>query len=61
MMSSAVCYLQAEACELRGAESQEAALRAGWLEMARHWRDLGGDMDVQATTARLIDQGRIGS
>jgi hypothetical protein len=54
MMSSGVCYQQAELCEARATESTGTTLRAVWLEMAHHWRGLAGDDNAQATTARLM-------
>jgi hypothetical protein len=59
MMSSNVCFQQADMCETRGVECADSELRTGWLEMARHWRELAGDKDAQATTARLMQGRRI--
>jgi hypothetical protein len=61
MMSSIICCQQADICETRGAECADSALRTDWLEMARHWRELAGDRNAQATTARLMQARRIAS
>lgn len=57
-MSSSSCSQQADLCETRGAECADSELRAGWLEMARHWRGLAGDKNAQATTARFMQERR---
>ena len=60
MMSSILCSEQADLCERRAAESGDSAFGTGWLEMARGWRELAGDKNAQATTARLMHTRREG-
>ena len=54
MMAPDACYEKSDLCELRATESPEGSIRAGWLEMAKHWRLLGDDGNAQSTMARLM-------
>jgi hypothetical protein len=45
---------------MRAAECTDSIMWALWVDMADHWRDLGGDKYGLATIARLM-QGRRAS
>lgn len=50
---------KAQMCKDRAASALDAAHCADWLEMATHWRELAGDLNGQATLARLMHMNRI--
>jgi hypothetical protein len=54
MMSPSDCRKKAEACIRQAETMSEAGLKAGWLDLARHWDALATDATAQATTARLF-------
>lgn len=58
-MSQQDCAEKAQMCERLAAEVRDAAHSADWLEMAAHWRELAGDVNGQATLARLMNIDRM--
>lgn len=58
MMSREECWLKFTLCEVNADQSIDPATRATWLRLASDWRDMAGDADASATTARLIDRMR---
>jgi hypothetical protein len=54
MMSPLDCRKKATSCIRQAETMDEAGLKAGWLDLARHWDALATDETAQATTARLF-------
>lgn len=58
MMSREECLLKSTLCGQKADQGHDTATQSAWLRLAADWRDMAGDADASATTARLMDRMR---